>query len=35
MDVVDAYSIEEFCRRHGLSRSGFYNLLKAGRAPKS
>jgi hypothetical protein len=28
-----AYSIQEFCSRHSLSRAGFYNLLKAGLAP--
>jgi hypothetical protein len=28
-----AYSIQEFCTRHSLSRAGFYNLLKAGLAP--
>jgi hypothetical protein len=28
-----AYSIQEFCVRHSLSRAGFYNLLKAGMAP--
>ena len=22
----DAYSIPEFCRRHGFSRAGYYNL---------
>jgi hypothetical protein len=27
MDVSkDSYSIAEFCARHGISRSGFYNL---------
>jgi predicted DNA-binding transcriptional regulator AlpA len=30
---VLAYSIAEFCRRHGISRAHFYNLWKAGDAP--
>jgi predicted DNA-binding transcriptional regulator AlpA len=34
MDESDAYSILEFCRRHGLSRSAFYNALKAGEGPR-
>ena len=29
-----AFSIHEFCRRHGISRAHFYNLAKAGTAPK-
>jgi hypothetical protein len=33
MDTKDAYSINEFCQRHGLSRSGFYNALKSGQGP--
>jgi predicted DNA-binding transcriptional regulator AlpA len=33
MDTKDAYSIIEFCQRHGLSRSGFYNAVKAGEGP--
>jgi hypothetical protein len=32
---VDAYSIEEFCRRHDLSRATFFNLRKSGSAPRS
>jgi len=28
-----AFSIPEFCRRHGISRAHFYNLSKSGRAP--
>jgi hypothetical protein len=28
-----AYSIEEFCRRHSISRSTYYNLRKAGKGP--
>jgi predicted DNA-binding transcriptional regulator AlpA len=30
----DAYSIIEFCQRHGLSRSSFYALEKLGQAPR-
>ena len=30
----DAYSIVEFCQRHGLSRGSFYNLEKIGQAPR-
>ena len=28
-----AFSIAEFCRRHGISRAHFYNLSKNGEAP--
>ena len=28
-----AFSIPEFCRRHGISRAHFYNLWKSGDAP--
>jgi predicted DNA-binding transcriptional regulator AlpA len=28
-----AFSIPEFCRRHGISRAHFYNLWKGGAAP--
>jgi len=28
-----AFSILEFCRRHGISRAHFYNLSKSGDAP--
>jgi predicted DNA-binding transcriptional regulator AlpA len=28
-----AFSIPEFCRRHGISRAHFYNLWKSGEAP--
>jgi hypothetical protein len=31
---LDAYSIEEFCRRHGISRGTYYNLRAAGEGPK-
>ena len=33
MQDVDAFSIEQFCKRHNLCRATFYNLEKAGRAP--
>jgi predicted DNA-binding transcriptional regulator AlpA len=29
-----AYSIDEFCTAHGLSRSSFYKMLKQGTAPR-
>ena len=28
-----AFSIEEFCKHHGVSRGTYYNLRKAGLAP--
>ena len=28
-----AFSIDEFCAEHGISRATFYNLKKAGKAP--
>jgi predicted DNA-binding transcriptional regulator AlpA len=28
-----AFSIPEFCRRHGISRAHFYNLSKNGQGP--
>jgi hypothetical protein len=28
-----AYSIDEFCRAHGICRQTYYNLKKVGRAP--
>jgi len=30
----DAFSIFEFCLRHGISRSAFYNAIKAGQGPR-
>ena len=30
----DAMSLGEFCSRHGISRSSFYLLKKAGEAPR-
>jgi hypothetical protein len=34
LDDVDAYSIPEFCRRHGICRGTFYNLRANGTAPR-
>jgi hypothetical protein len=31
---LDAYSIEEFCRRHSISRASYFNLRKAGKGPR-
>jgi hypothetical protein len=33
-DTADAYTIDEWCRRHRLSRATFYNLLRRGEAPR-
>ena len=30
----DAIGIYEFCDRHGISRSSWYNLIKSGQAPR-
>jgi predicted DNA-binding transcriptional regulator AlpA len=30
----DAYGIETFCAAHNISRSTFYNLMRAGEAPR-
>jgi hypothetical protein len=30
----DCYSIAGFCSSHSISRASFYNLLKAGAAPR-
>jgi hypothetical protein len=32
-EILDAYSIEEFCRRHSISRSTYYNMKIAGKGP--
>ena len=29
----DAYSVEEFCQRHNISRGTFYNMRAAGNGP--
>jgi predicted DNA-binding transcriptional regulator AlpA len=34
MDTKDSYSVIEFCQRHGISRSAFYNALKVGEGPR-
>jgi hypothetical protein len=31
---LDAYSIEEFCRRHSLSRGTYYNMKETGSGPR-
>ena len=31
---LDAYSIEEFCRRNSISRGTYYNLRAIGDGPK-
>jgi hypothetical protein len=30
----DAYSIEEFCHRHGISHGHYYNLKRLGLGPR-
>ena len=30
----DAYSIQEFCRRHNISNSTYYNLRNSGKGPR-
>ena len=30
----DAYTVSEFCERHGISRSKYYELVHAGEGPK-
>jgi predicted DNA-binding transcriptional regulator AlpA len=34
MDAKDAYTILEFCQRHGISRSKLYQLWDAGIGPR-
>jgi predicted DNA-binding transcriptional regulator AlpA len=34
MDSKDAYDVIEFCHRHAISRSAFYNSLKNGTGPR-
>lgn len=29
-----AFSIDEFCTEHNISRATYYNLIKAGKAPQ-
>lgn len=33
--TIKAQSISDFCRSYGISRGTFYNLEKAGQAPKT
>jgi predicted DNA-binding transcriptional regulator AlpA len=33
-DDLDAYTINEFCRRHGISRSTYYNAQRDGVGPQ-
>jgi hypothetical protein len=30
----DAYSIQEFCRRHSISHGTYYNMKNAGKGPR-
>jgi predicted DNA-binding transcriptional regulator AlpA len=32
--TTEAFSISAFCEAHGISRGTYYNLKKAGRAPR-
>jgi predicted DNA-binding transcriptional regulator AlpA len=34
VDDVDAYSIPEWCRRHGVCRGTYYNMKANGTAPR-
>ena len=34
MDDKDAFSIEEFCRRHGFSQSFYFQESREGRGPR-
>ena len=31
----DAFSVDEFCKRHSISRSGFYLSVKNGTGPRT
>jgi hypothetical protein len=33
-DEADAMSVDTFCRRNGISRGTFYNMMADGRGPK-
>ena len=35
MQMSLAYSIDEFCRPHGICRASFYNLQNRGEAPRT
>jgi len=34
LEVKDALSIDEFCKRHGISRATYYNQQKDGVGPR-
>jgi predicted DNA-binding transcriptional regulator AlpA len=34
LDQLHAFSINQFCQLHGLSRGSFYNFRRAGTGPK-
>jgi hypothetical protein len=34
LDELDAYSINQFCVKHGICRASYYNLKSLGKAPK-
>lgn len=34
-DDCDAYSVEQFCARHNISRSTFYLLVREGQGPRT
>jgi hypothetical protein len=34
MNYQAAFTIDEFCQAHRISRAHFYNLLKSGRGPR-
>jgi predicted DNA-binding transcriptional regulator AlpA len=34
MDEKDAYNVQEFCQRHGISRAALYNAIKAKHGPR-
>jgi hypothetical protein len=34
LDELDAYSINQFCVKHGICRASYYNLKTVGKAPK-
>lgn len=34
-EPADAYTVDEFCRSHRISRVKFYELLRDGRGPRT
>ncbi len=34
METQDAYNVSEFCQRHNISRSKYYEIVKAGEGPR-